>query len=65
MKISQSNLRPLDRESTSTPPASPHLGTSSPTATVPRRSIADRHCSCRLHTYMYDKRVSGSSMTFG
>ena len=36
-------------ESTSKPPDSPHLGTSSTTATVPRRSIANRHSIRRLH----------------
>src|SRR6056300_1282364 len=38
-------------ESTSIPPALPHLGTSSTTATVPRPSIANRHCNRRLHRY--------------
>src|SRR5210317_1266085 len=36
-------------ESTSIPPASPHPGTFSTTATVPRRSIANRHSIRRLH----------------
>src|SRR5210317_599294 len=38
-------------ESTSIPPALPHRGTSSTTATVPRRSIPELRCSHRLHTY--------------
>src|SRR5210317_1206054 len=49
-------------ESTSAPPASPHLGTSSTTATVPRRSIANRHCNRRLH--MYANRKLHSSKLF-
>ena len=36
-------------ESTSVPPDSPHQTTSSTTATVPRRSIANRHVKRRLH----------------
>ena len=36
-------------ESTTIPPASPHPSTSSTTATVPRRSIANRHVNRRLH----------------
>ena len=36
-------------ESTSKPPDSPHQTTSSTTATVPRRSIANRHVKRRLH----------------
>ena len=39
--------RPL----TSIPPDSPHQTTSSTTATVPRRSIANRHVNRRLHRY--------------
>jgi hypothetical protein len=50
-------------ESISTPPDSPQLGTSSTTATVPRRSIANRHVERRLH--MYANRKSGSSKLFG
>src|SRR6056300_604881 len=50
-------------ESTSKPPSSPHLGTSSTTATVPRRSIAKLRCNRRLHTYA--NRKSGSSKIFG
>src|SRR5210317_2134287 len=50
-------------ESTSIPPASPHEGTSSTTATVPRRSIANRHVKRRLHTYA--NRKTGSSKLFG
>ena len=49
-------------ESTSIPPALPHRGTSSTTATVPRRSIANRHVKRRLH--MYASRKSGSSKLF-
>src|SRR6056300_570171 len=49
-------------ESTSKPPASPHLGTASTTATVPRRSIANRHCNRGLH--MYANRTLHSSMLF-
>jgi hypothetical protein len=37
------------RESTSKPPAPPHQSTSSTTATVPRRSIAELRCNRRLH----------------
>ena len=37
-------------------------GTSSTTVTVPRRSIANRHCNHRLH--MYANRKSGSSKLF-
>src|SRR5210317_675295 len=36
-------------ESTSIPPAAPHPGTFSTTATVPRRSIAKLCCNRRLH----------------
>src|SRR6056300_1718099 len=50
-------------ESTSKPPALPHRGTSSTTATVPRRSIAKLRCNRRLHTYA--NRKSGSSKLFG
>src|SRR6056300_507618 len=50
-------------ESTSIPPALPHRGTSSTTATVPRRSIANRHVKRRLHRYA--NRKSGSSKLFG
>src|SRR5210317_1048649 len=50
-------------ESTSIPPASPHDGTSSTTATVPRPSIANRHVKRRLHKYAI--RKSGSSKLFG
>ena len=49
-------------ESTSKPPALPHLGTSSTTATVPRRSIANRRCNRRLH--MYANRNLHSSKLF-
>src|SRR5210317_1034268 len=49
-------------ESTSIPPALPHLGTSSTTATVPRRSIANLRCNRRLHRYA--NRKSGSSKLF-
>src|SRR5210317_1690667 len=45
------------------PPALPHRGTSSTTATVPRRSIAHRHIKRRLHRYA--NRKSGSSKLFG
>ena len=38
-------------ESTSKPPDLPHRGTSSTTATVPRRSIAIRHVNRRLDMY--------------
>src|SRR6056300_1070525 len=50
-------------ESTSKPPALPHLGPSSTTATVPRRSIAKLRCNRRLH--MYANRNSCSSKLFG
>src|SRR5210317_1953246 len=50
-------------ESTSIPPASPHQGTSSTTATVPSPSIANRHVKRRL--YMYANCKSGSSKLFG
>src|SRR5210317_1848797 len=50
-------------ESTSIPPALPHRGTSSTTATVPRRSIAKLHIIRRLH--MYANRKSGSHMPLG
>src|SRR6056300_1646924 len=46
-------------ESTSKPPALPHLGTSSPTATVPRRSIAKLRCNRRLRTCANRKPGSG------
>src|SRR6056300_1032647 len=49
-------------ESTSKPPALPHLGTASTTATVPRRSIAKLRCNRRLH--MYANRNSCSSKLF-
>src|SRR6056300_503413 len=49
-------------ESTSIPPASPNQGTSSTTATVPRRSIANRHVNRRLH--MCAKRKLHSSKLF-
>ena len=49
-------------ESTSKPPDSPHRGTSSTTATVPRRSIANRHVNRRLH--MYANRKFGMSEQF-
>src|SRR6056300_736966 len=49
-------------ESTSIPPASPHPGTFSTTATVPRQSIANRHCSRRLH--MCDNRKFSMSEQF-
>src|SRR5210317_1208476 len=38
-------------DSTSILPVSPIQDASSTTATVPRRSIANRHCNCRLHRY--------------
>src|SRR5210317_2162698 len=38
-------------ESTSIPPVSPSQDASSTTATVPRRSIANRHVNHRLHRY--------------
>ena len=48
----------------SLPPASfPPQGTSSTTATVPRRSIANRHCNRRLHRYA--NRKLRSSKLFG
>src|SRR6056300_633386 len=49
-------------ESTSIPPASPNQGTSSTTATVPRRSIANRRVNRRLH--MCAKRKLHSSKLF-
>jgi hypothetical protein len=49
-------------ESTSIPPALPHRGPSSTTATVPRPSIANRHVKRRLH--ICAKRKSGSSKLF-
>ena len=49
-------------ESTSIPPDSPHQITYSTTATVPRRSIANRHVKRRLH--MYAIRKSDSSKLF-
>ena len=49
-------------ESTSKPPDSPHRGTSSTTATVPRRSIANRHVNRRL--YMNANRKLRSSKLF-
>ena len=42
-------------ESTSIPPALPHRGTPSTTATVPRPSIANRHVNRRLHMYANSK----------
>ena len=50
-------------EATSIPPDLPHLGTSSTTAMVPRRSIANRRVIRRLH--MCDKRKLHSSELFG
>ena len=50
-------------ESTSKPPALPHLGTSSTTATVPRRSIAATNVNRRLH--MCVNRKLHSSKLFG
>ena len=50
-------------ESTSIPPALPHQTTSSTMATVPRRSIANRRCKRRLHTYA--NRKLRSSKLFG
>ena len=50
-------------ESTSKPPDSPHRGTSSTTATVPRRSIANRRVIRRLH--MCANRKLHSSELFG
>ena len=49
-------------ESTSKPPALANQGTSSTTATVPRRSIAKLRCNRRLH--MYANRNSCSSKLF-
>src|SRR6056300_1195386 len=49
-------------ESTSIPPVSSIQDASSTTATVPRRSIANRHCNRRLH--MYENRKLHSSMLF-
>ena len=49
-------------ELTSIPPTLPHKTTSSPTATVPRPSIANRHVKRRLS--MCAKRKSGSSKLF-
>ena len=49
-------------ESTSIPPALANQGTSSTTATVPRRSIANRHVNRRLH--MCDNRKLRSSKLF-
>ena len=49
-------------ESTSIPPDLPHQTASSTTATVPRRSIANRHVKRRL--YMYANRKSGGSKLF-
>src|SRR6056300_1336225 len=49
-------------ESTSIPPVSPIQDASSTTATVPRRSIANRHVNRRLH--MCAKRKSRSSKLF-
>src|SRR6056300_1479107 len=57
-------------DSTSIPPVSPIQDASSTTATVPRRSIANRHCNCRLHRYANRKlrssklfELSGPSYT--
>ena len=50
-------------ESTSIPPDSPHQITSSTTATVPRRSIPNRHVKRRLH--MCANRKLHSSKLFG
>src|SRR5210317_1535982 len=49
-------------ESTSIPPVSPSQDASSTTATVPRRSIANRHVNRRLH--MYANRKLRSSKLF-
>src|SRR5210317_453874 len=49
-------------ESTSIPPVSPIQDASSTTATVPRRSIANRHVNRRLH--MYANRKLRSSKLF-
>src|SRR5210317_445677 len=49
-------------ESTSIPPVLHHPGTSSTTATVPRRSIAKLRCKRRLH--MYANRKLHSSKLF-
>src|SRR6056300_1741336 len=49
-------------ESTSIPPVSPSQDASSTTATVPRRSIANRHVNRRLH--MYASRKLRSSKLF-
>ena len=49
-------------ESTSKPPVLPIQGASSTTATVPRRSIANRRCNRRLH--MYANRNLHSSKLF-
>src|SRR6056300_468014 len=50
------------RESTSIPPVLPCEDASSTTATVPRRSIANRHVNRRLH--MYASRKLRSSKLF-
>src|SRR5210317_472830 len=49
--------------STSIPTGPTHLSAYSTTATVPRRSIANRHVNRRLH--MCAKRKSRSSMSLG
>src|SRR6056300_1150698 len=51
-----------NRPLTSIPPVSPSQDASSTTATVPRRSIANRHVNRRLH--MYAKRKLRSSKLF-
>ena len=50
-------------ESTSKPLDSPHQNASSTTATVPRRSIANRHVKRRLH-HIYANRKLHSSKLF-
>src|SRR5210317_1089258 len=48
-------------ESTSIPPVSPIQTASSTTATVPRRSIANRRCNRRLHMYA-DRNLRSSKL---
>src|SRR6056300_1687695 len=56
-------MLPERRHLTSIPPVSPIQDASSTTATVPRRSIAELRCICRLH--MYANRKLRSSKLFG
>ena len=49
-------------ESTSIPPVSPHRGTPSTTATVPRRSIANRHAKRRLHNMCANRKLHSSKL---